>query len=294
MEAHEMEKKVRATGKRVCLLGMSGVGKTHLAGLLRREGRSYHYGVDYRIGSHYLRREIDDDLRKELMGLSRFRALLRSDSLTVRAKLGLNNLDAMSDYLGKIGSTKQGGLDREEFLRRQKVHMEAERAATLDYKVFLGHAQQVLDYDDFVCDCSGSLCSVVDPWDAQDEILSGLAEDMLIVYIEGDTAFRQVLIDRFRARPKPIFYSEPFFLDAESIYLAGRSWHDVDPNDFASWAFERIVDYRLPRYREIARRWGITIRSVDLTRVHNAEDFWSLIGQSPGFRAACGNIRRQA
>ena len=286
MEAHEMEKEMRPTGRRVCLIGMSGVGKTHLAELLRSNGRSYHYGVAYRIGSHNSRRELDADLPRERKGLCRFRTLLRADSITVRAKLGLNNLDAMSDYLGKIGSAGQGGLPREEFLRRQKVHMEAERAATLDYQVFLGHAQRVLDYSDFVCDCSGSLCSVVDPWDAQDPIMSSLARDMLVVYIEGDTTSRQVLVDRFRARPKPIYYSEPFFLDAEKDYLAGRSWDDVDPNDFATWAFARIVDYRLPRYREIARRWGITISSSDVMRVRNAEDFWSLVDQTRAFRAA--------
>ena len=43
-----------ARQKRVTLFGMSGLGKTHIATMLRREGGWFHYSVDYRIGTRYM------------------------------------------------------------------------------------------------------------------------------------------------------------------------------------------------------------------------------------------------
>jgi GTPase SAR1 family protein len=56
-----------ATHKRVSLFGMSGVGKTFLANILRGTGDWFHYSVDYRIGTKYLGECIVDNLKKEAM-----------------------------------------------------------------------------------------------------------------------------------------------------------------------------------------------------------------------------------
>ena len=40
---------INQKNKRLTLLGMSGVGKTHLAKLIGEEGGWYHFSGDYRI-----------------------------------------------------------------------------------------------------------------------------------------------------------------------------------------------------------------------------------------------------
>ena len=49
--------------KSITLLGMSGVGKTRLANLLRKKGGWFHYSVDYRIGTRYLGEPILDNIK---------------------------------------------------------------------------------------------------------------------------------------------------------------------------------------------------------------------------------------
>ncbi|HCE35788.1 MAG TPA: ATPase, partial [Gammaproteobacteria bacterium] len=44
----------QSKNKCLTLLGMSGVGKTHLSKLLSNEDEWYHYSGDYRIGAEYL------------------------------------------------------------------------------------------------------------------------------------------------------------------------------------------------------------------------------------------------
>ena len=43
-----------APRKKVLVFGMSGLGKTHMAHLLRGSGDWFHYSIDYRIGTRYL------------------------------------------------------------------------------------------------------------------------------------------------------------------------------------------------------------------------------------------------
>ncbi|WP_299140207.1 ATPase [uncultured Tateyamaria sp.] len=269
--------------KNIALIGMSGVGKTHLSNMLRATGDWFHYSVDYRIGSAYLASHIDDDLRRAAMELAPFPNLLRADAVTIKAKFGIDNLDAMSAYLGQIGDPAKGGMDRCAFLARQAVHKRAETAAMQDIRAFQDRARGILNYNHFVCDTSGSLCSVVDPNDRNDPILQKLARDHVLLYIEGDDAARQELIDRFCERPKPIYYSDAFFEAAENVYLetqgADADWRDVDPNGFAIWAFRRLIEFRLPIYRQIAKNWGYTIPARDLVGINTAEDFVGLIGE---------------
>ena len=46
---------LEAKNKRITLLGMSGVGKTHLAKLIGEEGDWFHFSGDYRIGAKHLK-----------------------------------------------------------------------------------------------------------------------------------------------------------------------------------------------------------------------------------------------
>jgi hypothetical protein len=274
--------------KNIALVGMSGVGKTHISKLLRGTADWFHYSVDYRIGSGYLASHIDDDLRRVAMTVAPFPDLLRADAIAVKAKFGIDNLDAMSAYLGQIGDPARNGMDRCAFLTRQAIHKRAEVAAMHDVRAFQSRARDILNYKHFVCDTSGSFCSVVNPDDPNDRILTKLSRDHVIVYIEGDDAHRNALIERFCARPKPIYYSDTFFEDSEVTYLNGvspaKTWAEADPQDFAVWAFRRLIPFRLPRYRKIAQNWGYTIAAKDVADLSCAVGFMDLVADTIGRR----------
>lgn len=278
MKLHSLSDIDATGGLHVALMGMSGVGKTHVASMLRRSGEWYHYSADYRLGRQYLAPHIDDLLRTEAMKSPMFARLLRSDAMTLRGKFSIANLDVMTDYLGKIGDPAKGGLSEEVFLQRQDIHRAAEVAAMTDADDFMRRAHDQYGYQNFVCDCSGSLCSIVDPDDPEDPVLGRLAARHILVYFDIEEADVARLIERFRLAPKPIFYSTQFFRDCALDYLEqGQSWDKVDPDDFASWAFERIVSYRLPRYRAIADSWGYRIPASALDGVKDARAFLSLL-----------------
>ena len=78
--------------KSVTLLGMSGVGKTHLSMLLRRH-HWFHYSGDYRIGTRYLDEPIMDLIKQQAMQAPFLRDLLRRLSDKSRAVLTLHYLE---------------------------------------------------------------------------------------------------------------------------------------------------------------------------------------------------------
>ncbi|MGR3756254.1 MAG: ATPase, partial [Tranquillimonas sp.] len=55
---------LRSPARRVCLFGMSGLGKTHLSNMLRAEGGWFHYSIEYRIGTRYMGEHIVDNFKR--------------------------------------------------------------------------------------------------------------------------------------------------------------------------------------------------------------------------------------
>jgi hypothetical protein len=56
-----------APEKRLSVFGMSGLGKTRLASLMRDQGEWFHYSIDYRIGTAYMGEHITDNLKRQAM-----------------------------------------------------------------------------------------------------------------------------------------------------------------------------------------------------------------------------------
>ena len=89
-----------AQRKRVLFFGMSGLGKTHLASMLRMTGEWFHYSVDYRIGTRYMGELIADNFKREAMKVPFLRELLLSDSVYIASNITFENLAPLSTYLG--------------------------------------------------------------------------------------------------------------------------------------------------------------------------------------------------
>lgn len=273
----------------VTFFGMSGVGKTTLAGLLQQHDW-FQYSVDYRIGTRYMGEHIVDNFKREAMKVPFLRQLLRSDSIYIRSNISFENLSPLSTYLGKPGSEALGGIPFAEYKRRQAQHRQAEVRALLDVPEFITRAKDIYGYAHFVCDSGGSLCEVVDPA-TDDAVLQCLAEHTMLVYIRGTAAHTRMLVERFRKHPKPMYYNPAFLEEKWAQYKAERAItrdDEVNPDDFAVWGFEQLLAHRLPLYEAIAERYGYVIDMGDVPGVQSEDDLLALLARTVDAHVAAG------
>jgi len=237
--------------KRVTLLGMSGVGKTRLASILRNNNW-FHYSVDYRIGTRYLDEPILDNIKTQAMQVPFLRTLLMSDSIYISNNVTFENLDPLSTFLGKLGNPDLGGLPLDEFQRRQALHLEAEIQAVQDVESFIHKADSIYGYPHFLND----------------------------VYIEADKSDQEFLIERAHSSPKPLYYREAFLNEHLARYKTEKGIKyvaDIDPDDFVRWVFPYLFHARLPRYESIAKQYGYSVPARDALQVETVDDFMQLI-----------------
>jgi hypothetical protein len=267
-----------APRQRVLLYGMSGLGKTHLATLLRDQGEWFHYSIDYRIGTRYMGELIVDNAKAHAMQMPFLRDLLLSDSIYIGSNISFHNLSPVSTYLGKPGDPAKGGMPIEEYRRRQEQFRRAEINALMDTGYFIERSQRLYGYPHFVCDTGGSICEWVDGDDPCDPILTELSAHCLLVHIEGTDAHTDELIRRFDRAPKPMAY-QPEFLDAAwEAYLREHECKadDVDPDSFIRATYARALAHRQPRYRAMVP-WGVSITADEVGSVQTKADFEDLI-----------------
>ncbi len=266
----------RWKAKSITLLGMSGVGKTHLSSRLR-QAHWFHYSADYRIGTRYLNEPILDNIKQQAMQVPFLRELLRSDAIYISNNITVDNLAAVLSFLGKLGDPAQAGLPLAEFKRRQQLYRDAEVAAMIDLPEFIAKSHDIYGYQHFINDSAGSLCELDDP-----QVLEVLAEHSLIIYLEATADNGRELLRRAEADPKPLYY-RPAFLDRQlAQFMQERSLTEVSaiqPDDFVLWMFPRLFAARVPRYENIAREYGYTLRADSLAQVHSEADFIRCIEQ---------------
>lgn len=273
--------------KKVLLFGMSGLGKTHVSNMLRATGAWFHYSIDYRIGTRYMGEHIVDNFKFHAMKDPFLAELLRSDSIYIGSNITFNNLAPLSTYLGKPGNPDLGGLPCEEYRRRQGLHRTAEINALLDTPQFINRAKALYGYPNFVCDTGGSICEVVDPWDENDPVLKSLAENTLMVWIQGSEAHTDALISRFDKSPKPMYYQPEFLERVWSEYLSDNKLQEseVNPDDFVRSAYARALEARQPRYAAMAENWGVSVCAEDVAQATTPDAFVALIGKALEKRA---------
>ncbi len=260
--------------KRITLLGMSGVGKTRVAHVLRQRDW-FHYSGDYRIGTRYLGEPILDNIKLQAMQVPFLRDLLRSDSIYINNNITVDHLKPVSSFLGKIGNPEQGGLPLAEFKRRQALHREAEIAAMKDVPEFIRKAREIYGYQNFVNDAGGSICELDDP-----EVMRVLDEHTLILYIQATEQDATDLIRRAEETPKPLYLREDFLDEQLEVYMSDNDPPYVamiDPDDFMRWVFPRLFYARIPRYREITDRYGYKITTAELAEIRNEASFLQVV-----------------
>jgi hypothetical protein len=263
--------------KRITLLAMSGAGKTTLANKLPKT-KWFHYSGDYRIGTKYLEEPILDNIKREAMQIPFLRKLLLSDSIYIRNKITVENLEPVSVFLGKLGNPALGGLELREFKRRQKLHHQAEVAAMKDVPEFIEKAQTIYGYKHFINDAGGSVCELDIP-----EVLDSLAQHTLIIYIKIPEDMEQLIINRAKSDPKPMYYREAFLDEKLPEFMRINQYataSEIPPDDFVSWIFPELFKSRLPRYQAIADEHGYTLDGNMVAQVNNEADFIRLVADA--------------
>lgn len=261
--------------KRITLLGMSGVGKTHISSMLRGHDW-FHFSGDYRIGTRYLDEPILDLIKQQAMQAPFLRDLLRNDWIDIKNNIKIHDLGPVLAFIGKLGGPDWGGLSLEEFSRRQAMYREAEIAAMRDVPEFIRKGQEIYGYPHFVNDVGGSLCELDEPG-----VIELLADHTLILYIQTTTSEEEdTLIRRAQSDPKPLYYRPAFLREQLPVYMREKSLDyvaQVEPNDFTRWVFPRLFRSRIPRYEAIAGPHGYTVTSQEVARVRNEQDFLALV-----------------
>ena len=260
--------------KSVTLLGMSGVGKTRLAKILR-SSNWYHYSGDYRIGTRYLDEAILDNIKSQVMQVPFLRDLLRSDSIYIKNNITVNNLTPVSSFLGKLGNPELEGLSLDEFKRRQRMHRQAEIQAMKDVPEFIEKAKKIYGYKHFINDAGGSVCELDDP-----SAIQCIADHTVIIYIKASHQDEDRLIKRAQTSPKPLYYREEF-LDLQLQIYMDEKGHEyiamIDPDDFVRWIFPKLFYSRIPRYDALVEQHGYSITTDELANVSSESDFLTLI-----------------
>lgn len=263
--------------KAVTLLGMSGVGKTHLANRLPKNNW-FHYSGDYRIGTKYLEEAILDNIKRQAMQVDFLRDLLRNDSIYIASNISVHNLEPVSSFLGKLGNPALGGLPLDEFKRRQRLHAGAEAAAMKDVAEFIDKAHTIYGYDHFLNDAGGSIVELDDP-----DVLKTLAEHTLVLYLQAGPEMEEKLVRRAVSDPKPLYYRDDFLDIQLARYLESQgltSAEDIDPDHFVSWIFPLLARDRRPRYEAAAEQYGYTVPAEAVEAVRTEADFIDLVADA--------------
>lgn len=260
--------------KNISLLGMSGVGKTRVATMLRRHNW-FHYSGDYRIGTRYLDEAILDNIKIQAMQVPFLRELLRSDSISIVNNITVDNLKPVSSFMGKLGDPTRGGLSLKEFKRRQVLHRQAEIAAMKDVPEFIRKARDIYGYRHFVNDAGGSICELDDS-----EVGPILQHHTLVLYIKATESEEQELIRRAEQDPKPLYFQETFLEEQLCTYMRDRELRfvaQIDPDEFTRWMFPRLFRARIPRYEAFAEQYGYTVSSDELAGIKDEDGFLELL-----------------
>ena len=222
--------------KAVTLLGMSGAGKTHFSQRLAEWGWT-HYSNDFEIAKR--------------LGI----------------EVSVDDLSALSTFIGQVGDETKGGSPLDEFKRRQKMYIDAEMDVLRDMGASISDAP-------FVNDSTGSFCEVPD-----EDLIAQVAEKTKLVYIETDEASHQDVIARAVQYPKPLYFPSDKFDEWLqqycAVYMEEPAW--LDPNDFSAWVFPKLFESRLPKYERLASEYGVKVAAKDLHACDNEAQFLELI-----------------
>lgn len=267
--------------KSLLVFGMSGVGKSYVSSVLSDTKRWHAHSIDVRIA---------ELLEKQILG-----DYSTDDQESIRARINQGDISVLVEFLGKPGDTAKGGVLFRKYMERLKSHAAAEYLALVEApRVFDDLKELHKNELSFICDTGGSICEVLDP--LKDHLLlSAMSRRMQFVYIYADEEYDDVLLERFRRDPKPMYYAPDFLTEIWSNYTSELqvSGSKVDPDQFSVWGFSQLLKRRRPLYELFARRWGVKVLAHEVAEVRDEKDFIDLVASAIE-RPASASVYRKA
>jgi len=240
-----------------------------------RDNHWFHFSGDYRIGTRYLDEPILDMIKEQAMKVPFLHDLLRNDWIYIRNNIKVHDLGPVLSFVGKLGNPELGGVELDDFIKRQAQYRDAEIATMNDVPDFIEKAQNIYGYQHFVNDMGGSLCELEKP-----SVIDSLVENTLMLYIKVTNKEEEgKLIARAQSSPKPLYYRPEFLQQQLADYLKENNLQyaaEMVPDEFTRWVFPRLFHSRIPRYEEIAKK-GYTVTSKEVAKVKNEKDFLTLL-----------------
>ena len=225
--------------KRITLIGMSGAGKSHFSQILADDGWG-HYSCDKLMGTQYLTEMGEMDC-------------------------------SINTYIGRLGDPALGGMGLVEFSRRQRLHYDAECEVLHDMRAVIEKSPD----QNFVNDSSGSLCEIEDK-----AVMDRIGEDTLFVYLKISQADHGELLRRALDSPKSLYFPQRFFDERLAHYMDDfdvQKANDIHPDEFLRWIFPYLFEARLPKYKALADRYGVSVRASDLRDIQSADEFINVV-----------------
>ena len=77
-----------------------------------------------------------------------------------------------------------------------------------------------------------------------------------------------------------MYYQDEFLDRVLPQYLEEQGLskpEEIVPDDYFRWMFPRLVEHRLPRYQEIADRFGVVLDATRIDDIHSETEFLELI-----------------
>ncbi|WP_139056624.1 hypothetical protein [Ruegeria conchae] len=212
--------------------------------------------IDAQIQGQYLRKQILDAFNAEVSKGAMLSRLQELGILNLGDELCKDTLAPLTSYLGMPGDPDRGGIEFNEYVKRQNFHRQAELTA-VEGLLSLESDQPVL------ADSSGSFCEL---FAAGDPTFSALKERFLIVSLRESDELVQNLIVRYVENPKPIYYPPDLLSEYWSEYseMAGDRDSDIDPTMFALWSYQKLISVRRDKFAALARQSDISISAADL------------------------------
>lgn len=234
----------------ICLIGFSGVGKTHLARCLRHQP----WHVDYHLWTEVLGTQLARFWSDFAAGHPITSIAFLEGGLQVVPRVEIDNLSATLAYMGQPGLPAAGGMFVDDYNEHMVHYIEAERRAMLELMDEMSSGSPVLQ----VLDTSGSLPHVLN-FGGGDPILDWLTQKTLVVYIEASGQETAELLAAAQADPKPLCMPRDFLAKhgpAVSNKFADRALDAIEPVTVMRELLPPLVKYRAEGYRQIVEATG--------------------------------------
>lgn len=235
----------------ISLIGMSGSGKTTFATSCNPSDY-FHYSVDYIIGQHLLCDDILSDVLLKIDSDYLLHEMIKKNKININTNVRVNDLSLVSEFLGKFGGKRFGGLEKNEFLRRQKLYASAEKIATMNLENIADKIFSI-GYKYIINDLTGSVCEIVD-FDDKDDVVINFLSKTTKKHFTFDHLGVDILIKRAAVAPKPLLYREEFFeknLADFCDHFNISNYEDVNPDDFCRFIFPKLIENRVEKYQKL-------------------------------------------